>query len=202
MSHSQRFQLQHEGSSPHQPGAVPAVTVPERLALSVRALGEAGEAWLSALPGLLADLEADWLVTVGAGLEGGNAAYVAEAVTSDGTPAVLKVTVPPGIDGFTPFERQLAALQLAGGDPYAGLIRYDVPRRALLLERLGRPMAAWAGPRHGRPARWPAPPPGDGARSRTTAGCPAARKRPAGCRASSPPHGKTSPGRARRRSWT
>ena len=77
MSHSQRFRPQHEGASPHPPGAVPAVTVPERLALSVRALGEAGEAWLAALPGLLADLEADWLVTVGTGLEGGNAAYVA-----------------------------------------------------------------------------------------------------------------------------
>jgi streptomycin 6-kinase len=76
-------------------------------------------------------------------LEGGNAAYVAEAVTRDGTPAVLKVPVPPGTDGFTPFERQLAALQLAGGDPYARLIRHDVPRQALLLERLGRPMGPW-----------------------------------------------------------
>ena len=146
MSHSQRFHPQREDSSPHPPGVVPAVTVPERLALSVRALGEAGEAWLAGLPGLLADLEADWLVTVGAGLEGGNAAYVVEAVTQDGTPAVLKVPVPPGIDGFIPFERQLAALQLAGGDPYAGLIRYDVRRQALLLERLGRPMASLGWP--------------------------------------------------------
>jgi streptomycin 6-kinase len=149
MSHSQRFRPQHAGSSPHPPEAVPAITVPERLALSVRALGEAGEAWLAALPGLLAGLEADWLVTVGTGLEGGNAAYVAEAVTRDGTPVVVKVPVPPGVGGFTPFGRQLAALQLAGGDPYVGLIRYDVPRQALLLERLGRPMAslgwpAWA----------------------------------------------------------
>jgi streptomycin 6-kinase len=155
MSHSKRFHSQHAGASPRPPGsprpsgAVPAVTVPERLALSVRALGVAGEAWLAALPGLLADLEADWLVTVGAVLEGGNAAYVAEAVTRDGTPAVLKVPVPAEAGGFTPFERQLAALQLAGGDPYAGLIRYDVPRRALLLERLGRPMASlgWPAPR-------------------------------------------------------
>lgn len=146
MSHSQRSRPQHENSSPRPPGAAPVITVPERLALSVRALGEAGEAWLAALPGLLAGLEADWLVTVGTGLEGGNAAYVAEAVTRDGTPAVLKVPVPPGIDGFTPFERQLAALQLAGGDPYTGLIRYDVPRQALLLERLGRPMASLGWP--------------------------------------------------------
>nr|WP_275980146.1 aminoglycoside/hydroxyurea antibiotic resistance kinase [Couchioplanes caeruleus] len=32
-------------------------------------------------------------------------------------------------------------MRLAGGDPYARLIRHDGPRRALLLERLGRPMA-------------------------------------------------------------
>ena len=142
MSHSQRFNPPREDSSQRPPGSAPAVTVPERLALSVRALGAAGEAWLAGLPGLLAGLEADWSVTVGTGLEGGNAAFVAEAVTHDGTPVVLKVPVPPGIDGFAPFERQLAALELAGGDPYVGLIRYDVPRRALLLERLGRPMAS------------------------------------------------------------
>jgi streptomycin 6-kinase len=79
-------------------------------------------------------------------LEGGNAAYVAEAVMRDGTPTVIKVAVPPGLDGFTPFERQLAAMQMADGDPYVRLIRYDVPRRALLLERLGRPMASLGWP--------------------------------------------------------
>jgi predicted kinase len=127
MSQSRRFHPQHEDPFPRPPGAVPAVTVSERLALSLRALGAAGEVWLAGLPGLLAGLEADWSVTVGTRLDGGNASYVAEAVTHDGTPVVLKAPVPPGIDGFTPFKRQLAALQLAGGDPYAGLIRYDVP---------------------------------------------------------------------------
>jgi streptomycin 6-kinase len=125
---------------------VSAITIPERLALSARALGKAGETWLAALPGLLATLETDWRITLGTSLEGGNAAYVAEAETHDGTPAVLKVTVPQGIDGFTPFERQLAALQLADGDPYVRLIRYDIPRQALLLERLGRPMASLGWP--------------------------------------------------------
>ena len=109
--------------------------------MSVRALGPAGDAWLAALPGLLADLENAWSVTVGAALEGGQAAYVAEAVTADGTPLVVKVAVPPGIDAFTPFAREMTALRLADGDPYARLIRYDVERRALLLERLGRPLA-------------------------------------------------------------
>jgi predicted kinase len=41
---------------------------------------------------------------------------------------------------------RLAALQLADRDPYVGLIRYDVPRQALLLERPGRPMAGLGWP--------------------------------------------------------
>jgi hypothetical protein len=98
---------------------VPAVTVSERLAVSLRALGAAGEAWLAGLPGLLAGLEADW-------------------------------SIPPGIDEFTPFERQLAALRLADGDSYVGLIRHDVPRQALLLgggRGPGRPLRRRAGGR-------------------------------------------------------
>jgi streptomycin 6-kinase len=140
---SQRFHPPHERPLPRTSRTV---TVSERLALSLRALGASGRAWRAGLPGLLAGLEADWSLTVGVGLDGGRASYVAEAVTHDGTPVVLKVSIPPGIDEFTPFERQLAALRLAGGDPYAGLIRHDVPRQALLLERLGRPMASLAWP--------------------------------------------------------
>lgn len=143
---SQRFHPQYEDPFPRPSVPVPVVTVPERVALSLRALGAAGEAWLAGLPGLLAGLAADWSVTVGAPMEGGHAAYVAEAVTHEGTRVVLKAVIPPGIDGFPLVERELAALRLAGGDPYAGLLQYDVPRRALLLERLGRPMASLGWP--------------------------------------------------------
>lgn len=146
LSVSQRFHPSQQGPFLRPSRARPAVTVCERLALSLRAVGAAGEAWLAGLPGLLAGLEADWSITVGARLDGGWASYVAEATTDDGTPVVLKVSIPLGIDEFTPFDRQLAALQLAGGDPYIGLIRHDVPRQALLLERLGRPMAGLGWP--------------------------------------------------------
>jgi streptomycin 6-kinase len=143
---SQRFDPSEKDLFSRPSGAGPAVAVSERLALSLRALGATGQAWLAGLPGLLASLEAEWLLTVGAGLDGGRASYVAEAVTHDGTPVVLKVSIPPGIDEFTPFQRQLVALELAGGDPYVGLIRHDVPRLALLVERLGRPMASLGWP--------------------------------------------------------
>ncbi|WP_432830073.1 AAA family ATPase [Dactylosporangium sp. CA-092794] len=139
---SQRFHPTYQDPFSRPSGVIPAVAVSERVALSLRAVGAAGEAWLAGLPGLLAGLAADWSITVGARLDGGRTAYVAEATTHEGTPAVLKVSIPPGIDGVTPFDRQLAALRLAGGDPYVGLIRHDVPRQALLLERLGQPMAA------------------------------------------------------------
>ena len=116
--------------------------LPSPVALSLTALGATGRAWLAELPGLLAGLAGDWSISIGAPLPGGRTAYVAEATTRDGTPAVLKVFLPPGADEVTPFDRQLTALRLAGGDPYANLLRHDAPRRALLLERLGPPMAA------------------------------------------------------------
>jgi streptomycin 6-kinase len=141
MSQSQYFSTQRAGLFPRPFGAVPAVAVSERLAFSLRALGVPGQAWLAGLPGLLAGLAAEWSVTVGAALDGGSASYVAEAVTHEGTSVVVKVSIPPGIAEFTPFERQVAALRLAGGDPYVRLLRHDVPRQAVLLERLGQPMA-------------------------------------------------------------
>lgn len=87
-------------------------------------------------------------MTCGTALEGGNAAYVAEAVTADGQLA-YQDCLPPGIAGFAPFEQELQALQDAGGDPYARLICHDEERRSMLLERLGRPLASlgWAADR-------------------------------------------------------
>jgi streptomycin 6-kinase len=120
--------------------------VSKLFAAALREVGAAGDRWLAGLPELVTSLEADWSMTVGAALEGGNTAYVAEAVTHDGTPAVVKVAMPPGMAGFVSFEQQLAALQLAGGDPYVRLLRHDAARRAFLLERLGPPLASLGWP--------------------------------------------------------
>ncbi|MGK5685255.1 AAA family ATPase [Actinoplanes sp. URMC 104] len=119
------------------------VAVSDRVALSLRALGTAGQAWLAGLPDLVAGLADDWSITVGAPLDGGRTAYVAEATTRGGTPVVLKVAIPAEpAGGPTPYDRELTALRLADGDPYVRLLRHDRPRRALLLERLGAPTAA------------------------------------------------------------
>src|SRR5260370_39357768 len=94
MSQPQRFRTQHEGPFPRPSGAVPAVTVSERLALSLRALGAAGDAWLAGLSGLLASLATDWSVTVGARLDGGLAPHRQRLVT--GGSAMSCRGPPPG----------------------------------------------------------------------------------------------------------
>ena len=123
---------------------VSQLSVPVRLVASVRAMGPVGKRWLDELPGLLARLETEWSITCGAPFDGGNAAYVAEALTSDGVPAVLKVALPSGVDGFSAFEQELETLLLAQGDPYVAVIRHDTKRRSVLLERLGKPLASLA----------------------------------------------------------
>lgn len=121
---------------------MPQLKVPERLMISLGALGPVGQSWIDDLPGLLASLEAEWSIRCGAPFDGGNAAYVAEALTFGGVRVVLKVALPAGVDGFSPFEQELEALLLAQGDPYVAVIRHDTKRRSMLLERLGAPLAS------------------------------------------------------------
>jgi streptomycin 6-kinase len=109
---------------------------------SARALGGAAEAWVAALPGLVAALSQRWSVRIGATLHGGSSSYVAEATAADGTPAVLKLTMP----GEEPVATEIRALEIAEGRGYARLLAADAGARAMLLERLGAPMAqeGWA----------------------------------------------------------
>lgn len=103
-----------------------------------KAMIHGAESWLAALPGLIESLEADWAITVGRSFDGGTEAFVAEAVCSDGTPAVLKILVPRSGDAA---RHEITVLELASGESCAALLRSDVERGALLAERLGRPMS-------------------------------------------------------------
>lgn len=96
------------------------------------ALGAEGAAWTAALPGLLADLEREWSLTVERGLPGGSASFVARVRTADGRSAVVKVAVTA--EGWP---EQVATLARAGGRGYVRLLRSDPGRRAVLLEDLG-----------------------------------------------------------------
>ncbi|WP_374468854.1 aminoglycoside phosphotransferase family protein [Phenylobacterium sp.] len=106
-------------------------------------MGGAAEAWLATLPATIADLAQGWGLRLGATLEGGSSAYVAEAVTAAGAAAVLKITMP----GDEPVESEIRALALADGHGYARLLAADPARRALLVERLGAPLADLGWPR-------------------------------------------------------
>ena len=115
----------------------------DRVALDVpdevrnKALADGNAAWLDDLPSVLDVLARDWSLTIGAAMRGGHAALVVEATLADGTPSVLKV----GLPGH---RRQLAfeatVLELAAGGSCARLLRRDLTRDALLLERLGPAM--------------------------------------------------------------
>ena len=100
------------------------------------AMGESGRVWSAALPGLIADLEREWSITVGRPIPGGSASYVARAVRADGSAAVLKIALIA--DGWA---EQVATLARADGQGYARLFESDLPRRAILLEPLGRALS-------------------------------------------------------------
>lgn len=110
--------------------------VPETVRAKALAAGAAD--WLDGLPSLIRDIEQRWSITVGHGLTGGTAAFVAEATLTDGRPAVLKLMIPRA-DGLA--ANEITALRLADGDGCVGLLAYDVPDSALLMERLGAPLA-------------------------------------------------------------
>ena len=100
-----------------------------------KALAVGARAWIDALPALIRTLESDWGITVGRPYCDSTEAFVAEATSSDGSPAVLKLIVPRDGDAAA---REATALRLAAGEGCPLLLREDVARGALLLERLGR----------------------------------------------------------------
>jgi streptomycin 6-kinase len=108
---------------------------PDALLTRVRLSG--AEAWLRGLPALVARLERAWSITVDRTLEGGHEAFVAEAVTGDRMPAVLKILVPREDEP----RHEITALRLAHGEGCAQLYDAEEGAGAMLIERLG-PMLA------------------------------------------------------------
>jgi streptomycin 6-kinase len=100
-----------------------------------KALAAGAEAWLDELPRLIASIEADWEIVVGRAFRDSTEAFVAEVTCVDGTPAVLKLIVPRDGDAAA---NEITALRLAAGEGCPLLLRDDVARGALLVERLGR----------------------------------------------------------------
>ncbi len=118
------------------------VRVPDAVRRKAVAVGSEGERWLAELPATVAALEHKWGIQVGEPRTGGSGGYVAEAVAADGTAAILKVAIPDGLPGQSPFASDVQTLRLGAGRSYVRVLRTDTPRRAMLQERLGRPLTA------------------------------------------------------------
>jgi streptomycin 6-kinase len=99
-------------------------------------LGEVGQRWLDQLPATIEALAQQWGCDVSGSLGGGSAACVVNATDRHGRPAVLKIAIPAGGEGYSDFDSEVLALSL-GGDSYVDVYEVDPVHRALLLERLG-----------------------------------------------------------------
>lgn len=91
--------------------------------------------WLDDLPLLVTSVEHEWGIVVGDAYPDSTEAFVAQATCTDGTPVVLKLIVPRGGDAAG---HEIAVLRRTDGEGCVRLLRDDVSRGALLLERLGR----------------------------------------------------------------
>jgi streptomycin 6-kinase len=97
----------------------------------VGAWGSDGARWLAELPAILRSLAGDWDLTIGAPFEL-SYHYVTAVALGDGTPAVLKLGVPTG----TSLAEEARALTAFDGQGAVRLLRADLDRGAILLERI------------------------------------------------------------------
>ena len=104
------------------------------------ALGSPGQAWIAALPDLVAHLQERWALTVEEELTGGTSSWVARVRRTDGTRAVLKVALPDETS-----EREVAVLLAAAGRGYACVLAAAPEHRAVVLQVLLGPALDQAG---------------------------------------------------------
>jgi streptomycin 6-kinase len=113
----------------------------EVVRMNVAAHGEAGRAWLEALPGAVADLRERWQIGIGPAFGGGVVGFVAPAERPDGKHMVLKISF---VEEET--RNEADALALWDGAGAVRLLDADRELGALLLERLepGTSLEAYA----------------------------------------------------------
>jgi len=99
-----------------------------------KAIAAGASGWLDDLPALVVGLEGDWSIEVGRPFRDATEAFVAEATCDDGSSAVLKLVVPRGGEAA---RNEITVLRLADGAGCVELLRADIGRGALLVERLG-----------------------------------------------------------------
>ncbi len=107
------------------------VIIPDRLTTSCRKTPER-RAWLELLPDTIRELRNKWSLVLGAPFDGNevSCSWVAPAVCSDRTRAVLKLGM-PHMEG----EHEIQGLRFWEGDPTVRLLEADDALDAMLLER-------------------------------------------------------------------
>jgi sulfite oxidase len=119
------------GDQPHDLKPAGDLRIPDAVVrMNLMAGGEAGRAWLAALPGMVAELRRRWDLSIGPAFEGGCVGFVAPAERG-GERVVLKLSP---VDDETRTEAD--ALSFWDGDGAVRLLEADPALGALLLERL------------------------------------------------------------------
>jgi streptomycin 6-kinase len=95
--------------------------------------------WLEEVDALVADLGSDWGFTPRRVFPDASEALVLTVDLAVGGSAVLKLMIPRA---GTHAENEISVLRLVDGDGCPRLLRWDVERGAMLMERLGTPMSA------------------------------------------------------------
>ncbi len=105
--------------------------IPERLSLTCERATDASD-WLAGLASTIDRLQERWSLAIGPPFdhEEVSCAWVAPVIRSDGSAAVLKVSLP-----HFEAEQEIAGLRLWAGDPTVRLLEADEHLHALLLER-------------------------------------------------------------------
>jgi len=107
---------------------------PGELVTHVTAMcGDRGRAWLAGLPLTIRELEQQWSLKVEAPFAAGEYNFVAPAVLDNGEHAVIKVAPPFETNEIV---GEAAFLRHRRGSGAAELLKEDVERRAILLERV------------------------------------------------------------------
>ncbi len=114
----------------------------DALRLRAHALGESGARWIDGLNDRVDSLERDWDIGIGDSLAGGSESLVLAVTRRDGAPGILKI----GLPGSADLTQEARVYRIANGRGYATLLAHDDSRNALLLERLGRPIAEFGLP--------------------------------------------------------
>src|SRR5215469_15359981 len=90
-----------------------SIVVPERVRLMAEQSSPQTRQWLKDLPGLLAEFEQEWELSIGQPLSGGSSAYVAPVKIASGN-AVIKIDMPsPHRPGG--FQQEMDTLLRANG---------------------------------------------------------------------------------------